>query len=95
MLLEIVASPDDACRACPHLGEAGCESPADGPEESVAHLDHAVLAALRIRPGIHESSGIEAAVRSLERSALESLCALCSWFGRTDCQDRILDRPRE
>ena len=92
VLLQVVASPDDACKACPYLETDGCHSEADGPEANVAVLDGAVLSALKIVPGVHESSALSAAVRSLPRDVLDSLCARCSWFGKTDCQDRILGR---
>ena len=91
-LLEILASPDDACDACPHLTtSAGCISPDDGPEASVVELDRAVLATLRLSTGTHLAADVHSRLRNVSRAELDALCSKCSWFGRTDCQELIVE----
>jgi hypothetical protein len=87
--LNVVCGPDEACRSCPHLGPGGCRSQADGPEASVVELDTAVLAALRLGPGRHETSRLLSLVRALPDDTLDGLCGRCSWFGRIDCRSKI------
>jgi hypothetical protein len=88
--VRVVVGPDGACAACPHLSTSGCTSPTDGPEDSVAALDQAVLDALGISPGTWLAGELHSRVARLDRDALSSLCSRCSWFGRTSCQDLIL-----
>jgi hypothetical protein len=87
--VQVLAAPDDACAACPFLGDAGCRSPADGPEAGVAALDQAVLDALGIEVGIHEAEDLLRRVATLSGSELHRLCRACSWYGKTRCQAMI------
>ncbi len=89
--LEVLASPDDACRACPHLAAAGCRSEVDGPEADVAALDRQVLDALKLKPGSYSAGEVHQRLRALGRDDLNALCSVCSWFEKLDCQSLIID----
>jgi len=89
LVVRVLASPDDACAACPHLDAGGCASPMDGPEADVAALDAAVLDALGIAPGPHLAHDLHRLVAALSEGTLHRLCRACSWYGRTDCQRTV------
>jgi hypothetical protein len=85
-LVEVLASPDDACAACPHIGPAGCLSPVDGPEAAVRELDRTVLTLLGIEPGTWRAGELHARLNGVEDAALHQACSRCSWYGKTECQ---------
>ena len=90
-LLEIRAAPDDACQVCPFLGERGCNSDADGPEDTVEELDRTVLRLLDLRPGIRRAGEIHARLDALDFKDLHAACSSCSWYGKLECQKLIAD----
>jgi len=94
-MIDLVIGPDQACRACPHLGLAGCTSPADGPEESVAALDREVLAILSLTPGRHQAGAIHQRLARTTPDDLHGCCRRCSWHGHTRCQEIIIERSAE
>lgn len=94
-MLDITVGPDDACQSCPHLGPGGCKSPIDGPEQAVKDLDQAVLDLLGIEPGIHQAADLHSRLRTIDESALHTTCKACSWYGKTECQQLIVDFTKE
>lgn len=90
-LIEVLTSADDACAACPHGSPDGCRSAIDGPEQAVKELDRAVLDLLGIGPGIHRASDLHARLARAEHEAVHKTCQACSWYGKTNCQELILE----
>jgi len=93
--LHVLDSPDEACRACPHLGPRGCESDRDGPEGEVRALDRAVLTALGLEVGPVAAGEVHRRLAGLPEETLHQICRPCSWYEEAGCQPRILSRASQ
>ena len=94
-IIEVLIYADDACAACPHGSPDGCRSAVDGPEQAVKELDRAVLDLLAIEPGRHRAADLHARLARAEHQAVHATFKACSWYGKTNCQELILEFTRQ
>jgi uncharacterized protein len=89
--VEIIATPDAMCGACPHLAPSGCSLHGVGSEDAMQAQDRDVLARLGLHEGDHMTWGeILARIRtSLTGESLAQICGQCQWLSLGYCRDGI------
>ncbi|MCP3738324.1 DUF1284 domain-containing protein [Rossellomorea sp. BNER] len=90
--IEVRASFDDACFACPHKGETKCEKSKDS-NQHVLSLDHRVMNHLDIKAGeiYNKDEIISLTVEKVSPHDLDILCDGCSWLSFGVCKEGIQD----
>ena len=89
--VEVIATPDALCGACPHLAPSGCSLHGEGSEPVMQMQDRDVLARL----GLHEGDRMTWAeilnrIRtSLAGENLTDICGSCRWLSLGYCRDGI------
>lgn len=94
--IEVIASPDAVCGACPHQQGSGCTLNGERSETEMAAQDREVMRRLGLRVGDRLQWGellewIQASVRGEQ---LSSICGNCRWLPLGYCGEGI-DRLRE
>lgn len=88
--IELLDSPDDICRECPHL--TGDECSQGNGEFGKRRMDTAVVRKLGLSPGDRmDSRELFQLVRKRFSTGLEEICADCQWFAQGWCADGIRD----
>ncbi|MBM7587873.1 hypothetical protein JOC86_004448 [Bacillus pakistanensis] len=90
--IEVRASFDDACFACPHKGETKCEKSEDS-NQHVLSLDHRVINHLGISPGesYNKNELLSHTAEKVSPEDLDHLCEGCSWLSFGVCKEGIQD----
>lgn len=90
--VQVVASPDAVCSACPHQQEsAGCTLNGEPSEADMIHQDRVVLGRLGLKAGDHLSwQEILARIStSMRGDDLPSICGRCRWLSLGYCHEGI------
>ncbi len=92
-VVEVGASPDDICSACPHISGAGCAKGEGDSELHIAEKDAAVLERLFLYPGDTLSAGtLFKRVASEFDGSLAEFCPHCTWMALGYCSDGLRAR---
>lgn len=91
--VQLINTPDDLCRVCPHGAPHGCEL--QGPQHE-AHMrahDGAVLHRLGLQAGAIETWGeiLERIRQRVRGSDLPQICTTCPWLPLGVCQESMDD----
>ncbi len=77
--VEVVAGPDDLCRACPWLKHGVCVH-REGAEAEIQEMDEAALALLGLKPGAQVTwEGLRERLPGLMPVWRERFCRACEW----------------
>ena len=89
--VEVLASPDVVCGACPHQQTSGCTLNGDRSEEEMRDQDLVVLEKLDLEAGSHVRWGeiLERIRRSVGGDDLPSICGKCRWLPLGYCREGI------
>ena len=89
--VEIIATPDAMCGACPHLALSGCSLHGEGSEPGMQAQDRDVLARLGLHEGDHMTWGevLDRIRTSLTGQSLTDICGSCQWLSLGYCRDGI------
>jgi uncharacterized protein len=108
--VEIIATPDAMCGACPHLAPSGCSLHEEGSEHAMQAQDRDVLARLGLHEGDHMTWGeiLDRIRTSLTGASLNDICGQCRWLSlgycregierlraKTQCQALLFNGPKE
>lgn len=87
--VEVVASPDAICGACPHQETSGCTLNGDRSEEEMRDQDRVVLEKLGLEVGdrIRWWELLERIQRSVSGDDLPSICGTCRWLPLGYCRE--------
>jgi len=90
--VEVLASPDVVCGACPHQQTSGCTLNGDRSEEEMRDQDRVVLEKLGLEAGSHVRWGeiLERIRRSVGGDDLPSICGTCRWLPLGYCREGII-----
>jgi len=90
-LIEVIASPDAICRACPHRQASGCTLNGERSEAEMVEQDRAVMLRLGLNVGDHLrwSELLERVRRAVSGKDLPSICGTCRWLPLGYCQEGI------
>lgn len=93
--VEVLASPDTVCAACPHQQPSGCMLNGARSEEEMNDQDHVVLQRLGLKVGrrIRWQQILERIRSSVCGDDLPSICGSCRWLPLGYCRGGI-DRLR-
>ncbi|OIJ12937.1 [Fe-S]-binding protein [Anaerobacillus arseniciselenatis] len=88
--VQVVASLDDACGACPHNGGTICIS-SEGSDQHVKTMDQKVIEHLQLQAGktYQKSDLIQLTAKRVEPDDLDHLCHGCSWLSYGVCKAGI------
>lgn len=89
--VEVLASPDVVCGACPHQQTSGCTLNGDQSEEEMRDQDRVVLEKLGLEAGSHVCwrEILERIRRSVGGDDLPSICGTCRWLPLGYCREGI------
>lgn len=89
--VEVLASPDVVCGACPHQQTSGCTLNGDRSEEEMRDQDRVVLEKLGLEAGsqVRWREILERIRRSVGGDDLPSICGTCRWLPRGYCREGI------
>jgi hypothetical protein len=97
--IEVIASPDTVCGACPHRQSSGCTLNSERSEEEMVEQDHAVMRRLGLNVGDRLRWGdlLERIGHSVTGDDLPSICGTCRWLPLGYCREGInqLRHPRQ
>ncbi len=90
-LVEVLASPDAVCGACPHHRAAGCTLHGQGSEAELRDQDGVVLKKLGLDAGACVSwrEVLERIRRFVRGDDLSSICGRCRWLPLGYCREGI------
>ncbi|MBI3355246.1 MAG: DUF1284 domain-containing protein [Nitrospirae bacterium] len=91
VLVEVLASPDAVCAACPHRHPSGCTLNGERSEEEMMEQDHEALRRLELKAG-DRLRWREILVRiraSVTGDDLPSICGGCRWLPLGYCGEGI------
>ncbi|NGZ11306.1 MAG: DUF1284 domain-containing protein, partial [Nitrospira sp. LK70] len=94
--VQVVASPDAVCAACPHQqGSSGCTLNGEPSEADMVDQDRVVLGRLGLKAGDHLSwqEVLGKIITSMSGDDLPSICGSCRWLPLGYCREGI-DRLR-
>lgn len=94
--VQVVASPDAVCAACPHQQESsGCTLNGEASETTMIDQDRVVLERLGLKAGNHLSwqEVLARISTSMSGDDLPSICGSCRWLPLGYCREGI-DRLR-
>lgn len=89
--IEVVASPDAVCGACPHRQSSGCTLNGERSEEEMLEQDHEVMRRLGLAAGDRLRWGdlLERIRMSVSGEDLPSICGSCRWLPLGYCREGI------
>jgi uncharacterized protein len=89
--VEILASPDTVCAACPHRNPSGCTLNGAQSEEEMIAQDHVVIKRLGLQVGsrIRWLDILERIRQSVAGDDLPSICGSCRWLPLGYCREGI------
>ncbi|HTK87661.1 MAG TPA: DUF1284 domain-containing protein [Nitrospiraceae bacterium] len=89
--LEIIATPDAICGACPHLAASSCSLHGAGSEDAMQAQDRDVLARLDVHEGDHLTWAeiLDRIRASLTGESLTNICGQCQWLSLGYCREGI------
>ncbi len=90
--VEVLASPDAVCAACPHQRQSGCGLNGERSEEEMISQDHVVLHRLGLQVGRRTRwQDILERIRTstICGDDLPSICGSCRWLSLGYCQEGI------
>lgn len=89
--VEVLASPDTVCAACPHQHPSGCSLNGAGSEEEMNDQDHVVLQRLGLKAGrrIRWQDILERIRSSVCGDDLSFICGSCRWLPLGYCREGI------
>ncbi|MGQ0665578.1 MAG: DUF1284 domain-containing protein [Nitrospiraceae bacterium] len=89
--VEVVASPDAVCAACPHQHPSGCVLNGARSEEEMIDQDHVVLQRLGLKVGsrIRWQDILEWIRNSVSGDDLPSICGNCRWLPLGYCREGL------
>lgn len=88
--IRVVAAFDDACMACPHMGQELCEA-SEGSNEHVLSMDMKIISHLGLIPGNNymKSELLQLTAAKVKPEHLDYLCKDCSWLPYGVCKEGI------
>ncbi len=90
ILVEVTASPDDICAACPHLSNERCSKRDEDSESRIHAKDAAILSRLSLSPGDRmPAQDLFALTGDRFGEGLDEVCSSCRWFPLGWCADGI------
>jgi hypothetical protein len=91
VVVEVLASPDAVCLACPHRHSSGCTLNGERSEEEMIEQDHEVLRRLGLKVGERlRWQDILARIRtSVTGNDLPSICSSCRWLPLGYCREGL------
>ena len=91
VLVEVLASPDAVCAACPHRHPSGCMLNGERSEEEMIEQDHEVLRRLGLKLGdrLRWHDILERIQTSVTGDDLPSICGGCRWLPLGYCREGI------
>jgi hypothetical protein len=91
VLVEVLASPDAVCAACPHRHPSGCMLNGERSEEEMIEQDHEVLRRLRLKVGdrLRWYDILARIQTSVTGDDLPSICGGCRWLPLGYCLEGI------
>jgi len=89
--IEVIASPDTVCAACPHRQSSGCTLNGARSETEMVEQDHEVMRRLGLVAGDRLRYGdlLERIRKSVRGDDLPSICGNCRWLPLGHCRDAI------
>ncbi len=89
--VQVVASPDVVCGACPHQQVSGCTLKHARSEEEMHDQDRVVLEKLGLEVGdrVRWCDILERIRRSVGRDDLTSICGTCRWLPLGYCREGL------
>lgn len=89
--IEVIASPDTVCAACPHRRSTGCTLNGTRSEAEMVEQDHDVMRRLGLAAGDRLRYGdlLERICKSVRGDDLPSICGNCRWMPFGYCRDAI------
>lgn len=89
--IEVIASPDAVCGACPHRQLSGCTLNGERSEEAMVVQDHEVMRRLGLMAGDRLRWGdlLERIRNSVGGEDLPSICGSCRWLPLGYCREGI------
>ena len=90
-LVEVVASPDTVCGACPHQQSMGCTLNGEQSEREMQAQDRVVLEKLGLKADSHVRwrDILERIRRSVSGDDLPSICGTCRWLPLGYCREGL------
>jgi hypothetical protein len=94
--IEVIASPDAVCGACPHQQSSGCTLNGERSEDQMVEQDREVMRRLGLTAGDQLRWGdlLERIRNSVSGEDLPSICGSCRWLPLGYCREGI-NRLRE
>ena len=91
MLVEVLASPDAVCSACPHRHPSGCMLNGERSEEEMIEQDHEVLRRLGLKAEdrLRWREILSRILTSITGDDLPSICGDCRWLPFGYCCEGI------
>lgn len=91
--VEVTASPDDICSACPHRLDERCSKRGEESESRIHVKDAAILSRLSLSPGDRMPAGALFALTAERFSeGIDDVCSSCRWFPLGWCAEGIRNR---
>ena len=92
--VELLASPDDICAACPHLCGNACIRKDEGSEERMREKDLAVLSRLGFSPGdeVPSRALFGRVAEVFGDGEIGDLCSSCRWYPLGWCSEGLRKR---
>ena len=89
--VEVVATPDAICGACPHLSVHGCSLRGEGSEAAMQTQDRDVLARLGLHDGdrLAWAEILDRIRTSLTGESLTNICGRCQWLSLGYCREGL------
>jgi hypothetical protein len=94
--VEVIASPDAVCAACPHQLSSGCTLNGERSEEEIKSQDFVVLNKLGLEVGnrVRWRDILNRISRSVRGEDLPATCGTCRWLPLGYCRE-AMDRLRQ
>ena len=91
VLVEVIASPDAVCAACPHRQSAGCTLNGERSEEEMVAQDHVVMQRLGLKAGdrLRWEEILTRIGTAVSGEDLPSICGSCRWLPLGYCREGI------
>lgn len=89
--IEVIASPDEICAACPHLQSSGCRLNGERSEAEMVEQDLVVIQGLGLKVGdrLRWVDLLERIRNSISGDDLPAICGTCRWLPLGYCREGI------